>query len=43
MRTILPPLPSATAAPLASADAADNPLAACATVVCVTDSVDGLP
>ena len=43
MSTTFAPLFSATAAPSASADAADVHLAACATAVCVADSADGLP
>ena len=37
------PLPSAAAAPPASADPADVRLSACGAVVCVADSGDGLP
>ena len=44
MSAIFPPLLSVAAASPASADdAADVCLAACAAVVCVTDSADGLP
>ena len=43
MSTTFSPLPSAAAAPPASADAADVRLAACATAVCVAHSADGLP
>ena len=37
------PLPSAAVVPPTSADAADVRLAACAGVVCVAASADGLP
>ena len=43
MSTIFPPLLSAAAAPPALADAADVRLVACASVVCIVDSADGLP
>ena len=43
MSATFSPLPSATASPSTSADAADVRLAACAAVVCVVDSADGLP
>ena len=44
MSTIFFPLPSAAAIPPALADnAADVHLTACAAVVCVADSADGLP
>ena len=43
MSTTFPPLPSAAAAPLASADAADVRFAACGAITCVADSIDGLP
>ena len=42
MNIVFAPLPSAAAAPPASADAADVSLAARAAVVCVADSADGL-
>ena len=43
MTTVFSPLPSAAAAPPASADAADVRLVACAAFVCVADSAEGLP
>ena len=44
MSTIFAPLPSAAAAaPLTWADEVDVCLAACAVIVCVADSADGLP
>ena len=43
MSTTFTPLPSAAAASTASVDATDVRLAACAAVICVADSADGLP